>query len=154
MTDNTKDAQSPEPNTDSGDMPDYVLEEQFGFLFRIVNQRYLKIFSELMIEDLTPAQFFPLVKLLENGPCSQNQLGREAAVDSATIKGVIERLNDRGLVEIVPDPDDARRHLIKLTDEALVKEAVQKGHQITARTLEPLNPEEWAQLISLLSRLK
>jgi DNA-binding MarR family transcriptional regulator len=131
----------------------YVLEDQVGFIFRVVNQRHLSIFASTMIEGLTPTQFSPLVKLLQLGPCSQNQLGRETAMDTATIKGVIDRLKKRGLVEIVPDPDDKRRHLIKLTDKPLVRKAIKKGHVITEETLEPLNQAERKQLLRLLKKM-
>ena len=70
----------------------YRLDEQVGFVLRQAQQRHTTLFSELMIEDLTPTQWAALAKLAERGPQSQNQLGRLTAMDAATIKGVIERL--------------------------------------------------------------
>ncbi|MEE4476171.1 MarR family transcriptional regulator, partial [Escherichia coli] len=64
---------------------------------------------------LTPTQWAALVKLLEVGPISQNQLGRMTAMDVATIKGVIDRLTARGLTETGSDPEDGRRLLVRLT---------------------------------------
>ena len=132
----------------------YVLEDQIGFILRQVGQRHSNIFASNMIEGLTPTQFSVIVKLMESGPCSQNHLGRETAMDVATIKGVVGRLEKRGLVEIVPDLNDKRRLLIVLKKTALTKRAITQGHIVTAETLEPLNKTEQKTLLKLLKRLK
>ena len=71
----------------------YILEAQIGFILRCAHQRHTTIFAELIDEQLTPTQWTAMVKLFDDGPCSQNRLGRVAAVDVATIKGVIDRLS-------------------------------------------------------------
>ncbi len=53
----------------SAEPPDYVLEENVGFVLRQVTQRHLVIFSEMMPDELTPTQFSALNKLLLLGPC-------------------------------------------------------------------------------------
>ena len=89
--------------------PQYVLEEQIGFILRQVWQRHATIFAREIGINLTPTQWAALAKLTETGPCSQNQLGRLTAMDVATIKGVIDRLTARGLTETSADPEDGRR---------------------------------------------
>ena len=79
----------------------YVLEENVGFILRQVTQRHLALFSATMVHDLTPTQFSALLKLHEQGSCSQNQLGRLTSMDNPTIKGVVDRLMRRGLVSPV-----------------------------------------------------
>ena len=69
------------------------------------------------LNGLTPTQFSALVKLLEVGECSQNELGRKTAMDVATIKGVVDRLRQRDLVVVRPDPADKRRSLISLSQD-------------------------------------
>ena len=73
----------------------YELDRQIGFLLRKANQRHVALFAR-RISDLTPPQFAALAKLEKVGPTSQNQLGVMVAMDAATIKGVIDRLNARG----------------------------------------------------------
>ncbi|MGY4409921.1 DNA-binding MarR family transcriptional regulator [Bradyrhizobium sp. LB7.1] len=75
--------------------PSYVLDEQVGFILRQVWQRHSAIFSREIGTNITPTQWAALSKLVETGPCSQNQLGRLTAMDVATIKGVIDRLTRR-----------------------------------------------------------
>lgn len=132
---------------------DYVLEDQIGFIIRLVGQRHANIFSSTMSSGLTPAQFSALVKLRQTGPCSQNHLGRMTAMDVATIKGVVERLNKRGLVRTYPDKNDKRRLLIELVEPEFVDEAIKLGAIATANTLSSLNKSEQKTLLRLLKRL-
>jgi DNA-binding MarR family transcriptional regulator len=134
----------------------YVLEDNVGFVLRLVTQRHLAIFSARMSDDLTPTQFSALNKLLAAGPCSQGKLGRLTAMDRTTIKGVVDRLTLRGLTTTEPDPEDARLLVVSLTDagRAVAERAIAMAKQITAETLEPLTAKERAQLLALLNRLK
>ena len=69
------------------------------------------------IGDLTPPQFAALAKLADVGETSQNQLGSLIAMDAATVKGVIDRLKARGLVELTSHDVDKRRLMVSLTVE-------------------------------------
>ncbi len=135
--------------------PPYVLEDNVGFILRQVTQRHVAIFTEMMTEDLTPTQFSAVVKLYQQGPCSQNRLGRLTAMDAPTIKGVIDRLSRRGLTETRPDPADARLLIVSLTEAGrqAAERAVPCGLRITEATLAPLAPPQQRQLLSLLKSL-
>jgi DNA-binding MarR family transcriptional regulator len=137
----------------SGDR--YRLEEQVGFLLRKAVQRHTAIFAEEMPLGLTPTQFAALSKLKEVGPCSQNRLGRIAAMDVATIKGVVDRLKSRRLVVTTLDSTDRRRRLIDLTTTGheVVVEAQRAGTTITERTLEMLSSRERVTLLRLLAKI-
>lgn len=134
----------------------YVLDAQVGFLLRQVMQRHTTIFGARMGEDLTSTQWAALAKLTEKGPCSQNLLGRLTAMDAATIKGVVDRLVKRGLVETRPDPEDGRRLVVALTAEGaeLTARATPIAQEITEETLAPLDGTERGQLLALLARLR
>ena len=134
----------------------YALDEQVGFALRLAHQRHTAIFAARMIGDLTPRQFATLARLHAQGPLSQNHLGRLTAMDVATIKGVADRLVARGLVAAAPDPADARRRVLALTDagRALIEAALPVAAGITAETLAPLDANECATLLALLAKLK
>jgi MarR family transcriptional regulator, lower aerobic nicotinate degradation pathway regulator len=134
----------------------YCLDEQVGFLLRQVNQRHTTIFAERIIEELTPTQWAALAKLHERGALSQNLLGRHTAMDAATIKGVVDRLTARGFTTGKPDPTDARRLRIALTNEGrgVVKRAISVALAITEETLRPLNATERKSLMRLLDKIK
>ena len=133
----------------------YLLEEQIGFMLRVASQKHGTIFSGLMLEDLTPTRFAVLVKLHEIGPLPQNELGRQTAMDVATIKGVVDRLSARSLIQTRPDPHDGRKHFVELTEkgEEVVRAAIPLGLKISRETLKPLNIRERRTLTRLLRKL-
>ena len=134
---------------------DYRLDDQVGYLLRLVSQRHATIFQAHALYGLTPTQFAALVRIREVGECSQNHLGRLAAMDVATIKGVADRLRQKGLTIAKPDPTDKRRTLISLSAEGarVVAEMLPVGHRITAETLEPLSAAEEKALTKILRKL-
>ena len=134
----------------------YKLEDQVGHLMRRANQRHAAIFYEgLNDQQLTPMQFAVLVKIGDEEEVSQNRLGRLAAMDPATVQGVVRRLKERALIDARPDPDDGRRSLWRLseTGEALVAATVPIAEQITEKTLEPLSKRERRTFLALLRKL-
>ena len=135
-------------------MPGYDLDAQIGYLLRRVTQRHLALFAQA-IPELTTMQFAVLARLAQLGPLSQNHLGREASMDAATIKGVVDRLVRQGLVVTTPDPDDRRRLTVSLTASGatLVASLVPAALAVTEATLAPLTAEERATLSALLARL-
>lgn len=134
----------------------YVLDDQVGFILRQVSQRHAALFAERFGETLTPTQWASLSKLHEKGPLSQNHLGRLTAMDVATIKGVIDRLTARGLTEVAADDTDARRRLVRLTEEgrALVESLFPSAFDVTAATLAPLTRAEQRTFLALLRKLR
>ena len=134
---------------------DYNLDEQIGYILRLASQRHASIFQEMMTNRLTPTQFAALTRIAEVGPCSQNHLGRLTAMDVATIKGVIDRLAARELVELTPDPLDRRRTSIALSKKGrkLLSEVQSIGLSISEATLSPLTSNEKKTFMRLLSKL-
>jgi DNA-binding MarR family transcriptional regulator len=133
----------------------YVLDDQVGYLLRLVSQRHAAIFQACSQEGLTPMQFAALVRIGEQGKVSQNHLGRLAAMDVATIKGVADRLRQKGLTRREPDPGDKRRTVISLSPEgaALLERMHAVGRDITEQTLAPLDDAERETLLDLLRKL-
>jgi len=132
----------------------YHLDSQIGFVLRRASQRHLSIFGSI-IDELTPTQFAALAKLQQVGAVSQNALGRMIAMDAATIKGVVDRLVVRGLLQTGRDANDRRRTIVSLSDSGrlLYQRAKPKAERITAETLAPLDAAEQAQLRALLQKL-
>jgi DNA-binding MarR family transcriptional regulator len=139
---------------DHDSMDDYHLQDQVGFILRKANQRHLAIFAA-RISDLTPPQFAALAKLHEIGETSQNQLGALIAMDAATVKGVIDRLKARGLVDFGKHEADKRLLMVKLTVDgvAMIERLIPLAEEITRETLAPLTGREIATLMRLLSKI-
>ncbi|MDQ2634042.1 MAG: MarR family transcriptional regulator [Pseudomonadota bacterium] len=139
---------------DAAPQEGYRLQEQIGFVLRMAHQRHVAIFAA-KIGDLTPPQFAALAKLAEVGETSQNQLGSLIAMDAATVKGVIDRLKARGLVELAKHEADRRRLLVSLTAHGreTIGRLTPQAEQITAETLRPLSSREASTLLKLLARI-
>ena len=132
----------------------YRLQDQIGFILRRAHQRHVAIFAS-HIADLTPPQFAALARLRDLGETSQNQLGAAIAMDGATVKGVIDRLRARGLVEIGKHQVDKRLLMVRLTEDGrrAVEELVPLAERITAETLSPLGAKDAAMLVKLLGKI-
>jgi DNA-binding MarR family transcriptional regulator len=134
---------------------DYVLEDQIGYLIRLSGQRHSMIFQAMAPFGLTPTQFSAIIRLVQMGPCSQNELGRRAAMDVATIKGVVDRLRAKGIVVSSPDPKDKRRSVLSIAPQhaGMVDELYRAGLEISEETLRPLSTADRATLIALLKKI-
>lgn len=132
----------------------YQLSDQVGFNLRRAHQRHVAIFAQ-HVPGLTPTQFAALARLHEFGALSQNRLGRLTAMDSATIKGVVERLAAKGLVSAGPDADDQRLRVVALTDDGRsVFAGVQaQALEASADTLAPISAEEAQIFEAILAKL-
>lgn len=135
---------------------EFILDEQVGHLLRRAHQRTSASFSvALSSEGLTPAQFFAMARLRERGELSQNLLGRMSAMDPATIQGVIKRLSERGHIDRLPDPNDRRRMILRLTPkgEKLIDSLLGAIEAATAQVLSPLSADEQKALQDYLQRI-
>jgi len=133
---------------------DYV--EQVGHLLRRAYQRNLAIFQRHSIDpSLTSVQFVVLCVLVKHGPQSQASLGRYAAIDPSTTKGVIDRLQDRGLIAVAPALGDRRKTMVHISEagQAVYDAMARAGNAITELTLAPLNPAERVALVYLLRKI-
>ncbi len=124
---------------------EYVFSEQIGHLLRRAYQRHLAIFQDNAAElNLTSTQFVTLCALRDNGPGPQTELIQATGIDQATIRGIVERLGKRGLVEFQTDPADRRKTIVGLTASglALLEQMTPKALRISELTMGGLNPAE------------
>jgi DNA-binding MarR family transcriptional regulator len=138
-----------------GDEHQYRIDEQIGFLLRVVNQGHTAVFTRLIGDDLSSMQFSLLARLAEIGPLSQNELGRRISTDGSTVLGIVSRLRKRGLVETVKSNTDNRRLLVKLTDSghAVYERNVPPAKEISTVTLAMLSRVEAETLVTLLKKM-
>jgi MarR family transcriptional regulator, lower aerobic nicotinate degradation pathway regulator len=132
------------------------LDDDIAHLIRRAHQRASATFMAVLANhNLTPAQYFALIRLREKVEVSQNLLGRMAAMDPATIQGVVKRLGQRGLIERVPDKNDRRRMRLHLTDEGIaLVDGLRAGiDEMSDKILAPLDPDEQLSLRALLKRI-
>ena len=143
---------STRPSIDTGPL------EVTGRLSRIgplLGRRQEAVFSRFGVNR---GEVGALSALRVSGPphrLSPTRLGRGLMLSSAGVTSRIDRLERRGLVRRLPDPDDRRGVIVELTDEGarLVDEAVAAVAESDRQLLGRLDPDEIAQLQALLKKL-
>ena len=103
---------------------------------------------------LKPRQVHAILHLAENGGMTQRELGEVMAVDPSILVGVLNPLEEAGLISRQRDNTDRRRHNILLTPAGRKKIAEVEREQAAAEDtyFAGLEPAERAQLLELLFR--
>jgi MarR family transcriptional regulator, lower aerobic nicotinate degradation pathway regulator len=134
----------------------YLFSDQIGHLLRRVYQRHTALFQQYIPDSqLTAAQFVVLCSVRDNGASSLADLVKATVIDQATVRGVVDRLKQRELVQVDHDPIDRRKVVINLTPigQELVAQMEPFAKQITESTYGNLNPAERLALDFLLTKM-
>jgi MarR family transcriptional regulator, lower aerobic nicotinate degradation pathway regulator len=134
----------------------YSFSDQIGHLLRRAYQRHVAIFQDTIPDShLTAAQFVAMCAIRDLESCSLTDLVRVTAIDQATIRGIVERLKSRHLIEISHDESDRRKVLIRLSAQgiALINDTIPFAWQISESTFGNLNPAERIALTYLLRKM-
>jgi MarR family transcriptional regulator, lower aerobic nicotinate degradation pathway regulator len=126
-----------------------------GHLVRRASQIHKRIFDEEFKGLVTGRQFALLVALGGHSGIDQTTLANIVAVDRTTAGGMVGRLVARGYVEVIDDPADARRKLLKLTGTGrrLLERMTPQIDVVSNRLLAPLSDSERATFIKLLIKV-
>jgi MarR family transcriptional regulator, lower aerobic nicotinate degradation pathway regulator len=138
------------------DISTYEFSEQIGHLLRRAYQRHLAIFAQTIDDpQLTAVQFAVLSANRRLGPSSMSDLGKATAIDGATVRGIIERLQARGLVELQANQDDRRKSVVELTERGrqLLELTTPTAARISELTMSDLNAVERVAVLYLLRKL-
>jgi DNA-binding MarR family transcriptional regulator len=134
----------------------YEVSEQIGHLLRKAYQRHLFIFGQTIGDpQLTAVQFAVLSASRKLGPSSMSDLGKATAIDAATVRGIIERLRARELIELQMNPGDRRKVTVQLTraGERLVEQVTPTALRISELTMSDMNDAERVAVLYLLRKL-
>ncbi|GGY39948.1 MarR family transcriptional regulator [Streptomyces xanthochromogenes] len=96
-----------------------------------------------------------LAATAEYGPVTQADLGRRLAVDPKDMVGMLNHLEQAGLVLRAPDPADRRKNAVTVTPRgmAVLARCGALAEAANAELLAPLTQDEQCQLMALLTRV-
>ncbi|MBW3567033.1 MAG: MarR family transcriptional regulator [Proteobacteria bacterium] len=126
-----------------------------GSLRRII--RAVDLYSRYLAlrYSLTGPQLVCVRHLLRHGPMAPGTLARRISLSPATITGIIDRLEKRGLVTRERSTDDKRKVEIALTDDGreLAKQMPPPLHETFSRRLDALPLEEREEIDRVLAKI-
>ncbi|NMO53300.1 MarR family transcriptional regulator [Actinoplanes sp. TBRC 11911] len=97
------------------DVPESAL--QAAREVRVVVSRLRRRLREVAgFGDLTPTQTAVLSRLEKNGPASMSDLAAAERMRPQSMAATLAAIQEHGLIERAPDPEDGRRQVISLTE--------------------------------------
>lgn len=127
-----------------------------GHFARRFQQLAVALFHEEVAElGLTPVQYVALHTICRQPGIDQKTLAQTILYDPATLGGVIDRLESRGLVVRSVSPQDRRVRLISPTAEGLqiLKNVIPRMLHAQDRLLEPLSMPERKEFMRMMDVL-
>jgi MarR family transcriptional regulator, temperature-dependent positive regulator of motility len=128
--------------------------EMAGHLIRRLHQQSTQVFQAQTQSagfDLTSVQFAALDAIAQQPGIDQASLAATISFDRATIGGVIDRLEQKGLVQRMVSAQDRRARQLHLTAEGrkLLKASRPVVEALQAEILAPLSAAERAAFVAL-----
>lgn len=135
----------------------YKTEDLVGTLFHdVAHLIRLRIDDELRPYELTRASWLAIGVVAKSNHLSQSELAEVLELGTAATGKVIDRLEERGLIERHADPDDRRTNRLTITEEA--RKLIKKLHPVSKRLrkeiLQDLSEAEQRQLKTHLATIK
>lgn len=128
--------------------------EMAGHLIRRLHQQSTQVYhsaTQAAGFELTSVQFAALDAVAEQPGIDQASLAATISFDRATIGGVVDRLEQKGLIERTVSPDDRRARLLRLTPAGRRELAALRPvvEALQAEILAPLSAKERATFLAL-----
>jgi MarR family transcriptional regulator, organic hydroperoxide resistance regulator len=127
------------------------------FQFAKANQLASRFLSQKVSElNLTPVQALLLGFLHQKDQITSSELGKKTELDSATLTGILDRLEAAGFIERKGNPDDRRSIHIHLTTRGseMSKEATNVIVSANKDFLQVLTKEERCDLFGIIKKLR
>jgi DNA-binding MarR family transcriptional regulator len=103
---------------------------------------------------LRPRHLIALKLLGEQGPITQHAVSTALSLDPSNVVGLLNELEERGLITRRRDPADRRRHIVELSaaGSGELAQTCGKLDQVEAELFKSLTAQERASLYDLLTR--
>lgn len=136
----------------SGASLDHVLDLHLRLAQGATHRRFSELFSDL---GITQTQLTALILIADKPGTSQADIGRTLQMDRATVMGIINRLEGRGLIVRGQSSSDRRRQTLELTEDgrAMLTVARERSAELGNWLKERFSEAEFQMLAALLKRI-
>ena len=129
--------------------------DSFGFLIHDLSRLIKADLDRRIVAEgicLTPGEARTLLNAARAGEVRQNVLAERMGLEAMTLSAYLDRLEERGLVQRVPDPSDRRAKLVRLTEQAdgALRAIRRVTGEIRARARGGMSEEDWEHLNRML----
>ena len=131
-------------------------ETSVGYLTNLAGRLLVRELERHLLPLGLSSGHMPVLLALEDGAAlTQKALAERAGVKQATMAATLARMERDGLVTLLPNPEDGRSLLVRLTPTALDKlpAVADATATINALVLEQLTPDERSQFFTLIRRI-
>lgn len=130
-----------------------ALEQEVGVLIRRV-RRVINERAQAVHPQLQPASYLMLGYLANEGPMRSSAMADAFDIDKGAISRQVQHLEDLGLVDRTPDPDDGRASLVSVSEEAARRLQDVSAHRRRHldEQLVDWSADELGQFVEVLSR--
>jgi len=110
--------------------------------------------STLAALELRPRHLLTLTVLRDGGGCTQQALAAQLSIDRTNLVGLLNDLEDDGLIARTRSAEDRRRHLVTLTDAGAIRlgEAELALAEVEDQVLGALDHDQRVALHALLQQ--
>lgn len=132
------------------------LHQCINFLLSKAQQSVYQHFKTKLAEyDVTPVQYGILACLWQQNGQAPSQIAANLNLDSSTITGILDRMENKGLLKRTPDPGDRRALKVVLTEAgSALQEPIDKIiSEANEEVMEGLSLSERETLKILLGKL-
>lgn len=133
-----------------------ILEDIIGYQLRRAQTALFQNFAKMeYLNSITPGQFGLLVKIKNNPGISQTALAKADGIERSTLGEIIDRFEERGLVERRKHAVDRRAYALHLTDQGVtfLDEVVPLVFKNDEDMTSKFSEEEKRELLRLLKML-
>ena len=135
-------------------LPRRTADEAWATMGRLWHANKGRFFAAINEFDLSPPQALALRHLEPGSPLPMSALAELLHCDNSNITGIVDRLEDRGLVERRPASHDRRvKHLLVTERGAEVRERLAERMDSAPDELDRLTKAEQRQLLALLRKV-
>jgi DNA-binding MarR family transcriptional regulator len=106
--------------------------------------------------NLTPPQFDVIVTLGNQPAMTCKTLGEKTLITKGTLTGVLDRLQDKGLIQRLVNDEDARSQKVALTAEGelVFNEVFPSMKQYMSDVCQPISEADYTEKLGALQKLR